>query len=214
MNRRKTSLSRIAWLTTLAFALLIHGCGSSKKHTSVATQQSVLPVKIEGRAEPNGKTVEIASQGSFNALAGSYEISNTAPADKAVDMRDKLLLSFIPRSALTFLGGKGVESLLDKSNGRLNFTLTATRKVDETSKIFAMIELLKNPNGLTVRYTGTVTTQMGGDRAIQPDGEAVMRRGVNPDSGKLVGGARIHYDLTHRDPASLATPDFWTLQAA
>lgn len=204
-NRRVCRPVPFVFLVAL-FSLL--GCAE----TPEPSPGNDLLLEISGQVDVNGTTVNTAAVGTYDRLTGGYEFSDDALTEAPLNRRDKLLLSMIPRSALAFTARGDRVSLLDQGQGELIVDLEARRKVDETSSIKAEIQLQKSGDRLEVRYNGTITTPMDGGRPIEPDGEAVIRLGINPRNGTFVGGARINYDVSQPDPAGLGTADFWNLQ--
>lgn len=195
---------------TFSAALDVKPDGLSAGGFNFAAGKRSSLLRIEGQVEVNGKAVKISSGGSYDPLTGAYEFKNVAPADNSISPRDKLLVSFMPRTALAFLGASDRASLLDKSDGSIKIHLVGRRKVDQISKFEADINLSKDATGLAIRFEGMVTS--ASDSEIQADGEAAVRLGINPDDGSFVGGARINYDVNRPDPAMLGTADFWNME--
>ena len=193
------------WVILALGALLICACKTTPK------DPAIWPVKLEGKVDVNGKPVTVSIEGSLNTRTGAYELPGAGSTDATVNPREKLLLTIIPRAALAFARLNGRESLIEQAGGKLEVSLTARRKVDTVSKLTATVRLSSEGGRLAVRYDGALVTPTGGDRDIEPDGEAVLRAGVNPRKGNLTGVVRVNYDIQKPDPASLGTADFWNL---
>lgn len=195
------------WLgaIVMAVAVSLTGCASTRRAAEHAGMTWYL--EIDGRVTVNGRPVRVTSVGTYDRRTGSYELNKVAPSDNNLDLREKLLLSFIPRVALAFCGANGSISLVERAKGEVRVDLTGRRKVDEFSTIHAHLRITRTKDRLLVRYDGAITTVA--DRPIERDGEAVIRLGVNPEKGSFVGVARINYDVSQPDSAQLGTADFW-----
>jgi hypothetical protein len=169
-----------------------------------------IEVNIQGEVDINGTKVSIKAEGKLDSRTGAYTLSGVGPASGNLSPREKLLLSFIPRSAFAFMGTDERTSLLTDSKESLKVNLQGRRKVGEVGAIEGKLELSKKKNTVSVQCSGRITT--GSDRMIESDGEAVLRLGVNPNNRTFVGGARINYDIAKPDPAGLGTADFWNFR--
>lgn len=174
------------------------------------TSPATSSIQLRGRVDVNGQALAIDSTGSYDPLTGAYVFDPVAPAGAVLGEREKLLLSLFPRVALAFVGAEGRIDLFARSGaGGITVNFTARRKVDEVSSVAGTVALSTTQTGWVIDYGGSIVSTP--DRAIESDGEAVLRLGVNPTDGTFVGGARINYDAGAPDPASLGTADFWNV---
>lgn len=171
-----------------------------------------LRIEMEGKVEVNGQICVVESAGRLDLRSGAYVLDGVAPSGNRATARTNLLLSFIPRCALAFLRGAEKDSLLDRAESAVTVEVEGRRKVENISRFRARIHIARTTDHVSVQYKGQIITPLvQRDRPIEPDGEAVIRLGVNPENGTFVGGARINYEFAKPDPANLGTADFWNI---
>lgn len=174
--------------------------------------RSIMEVSVTGSVSVNGQNTPLSAMGSYDPKTRTYELTNVVPAGSPVDARQQLLLSLCPRVAFAFMTANGSASLLDSSQDGIRVRYMARRKVDRVSSVVGTAKLSRSGPTLAVQCEGTIETPV--DRAIEDDGEAVIRIGINPMAGSFSGGIRINYDVSKADPAELGTADFWNLDGS
>lgn len=201
-----TIFFRPRWLilmVLIAFSV-IYSCDNPEK-------KSLLNIEFKGKVEINGNVIDVNTKCVYDKKTLSYEFKDMLSGATTIGQKEKLLLSYFPRLALVFLeSGEGKNSLIDRSKNSIDVQFDMSRKVDKVSSVVGSLKISKSKL-VSVSFEGKITTPLDGDRPVEPDGESVIRIGVNPQNGTFVGGARLNYDLNQPDVAALGTADFWNI---